>query len=624
MWNEIEKRSVQAITGVHGVDSREDVAAKAYQNKGKGEVTVLEDVSLQGETILAVEKEGELWYLQSRYDAEKAAAEWSEQVKENISSSSVIIVFGFGDGSYIRKLLSYNKTSHILVYEPCAEIFWKVFGREEVVELLEVERVHLVVEGICDNWFFAYLEALINYSNYRLIETLVLPNYNQLFTSSYRYILKKQLYAVKSIIFSRNTEMYFGKEFLHNMLHLAKDVIEQYSVVQLTNIISEKDMEGLPAVLVAAGPSLDKNIEQLKAVQEYVFILAVDTALNTVLSHGIIPDMTITVDSHKPLELFADERVKDIPVALAACSNEKVVAQSRAKHFYELDPKEYLSILYGKIEKEVAGLATGGSVANNALSLLVLMGFQTIIFMGQDLAYPNGQQHTFAAYQKKEELEEGRPYFEIEDIYGNRVLTEENMEIYLRWFESYIDFVTGVRFIDATEGGAKIRGTEICTMAELKEELMSHSFDKSIIFEGLAPYLTVGEQQQIKQMIIKLPEQLGKAERRIKEGLRLYEKIDQINRKSRGRASSLSKMLRQLTELNTYMDEEPALAIVKYYTIEVGYQVSGQVLVYDEMADMYEQIKGVIENGRMLLEGYLTGIGEFRKDMDQFLKDFLA
>lgn len=622
MWNEIEKRSIQAVA--HRDDSREAVAAKAYQNRCAGELTVLEDVSLQGERILAVKKGEELWYLQSRYDAERAVKQWADQIKENISSSSVIIVFGFGDGSYIRELLSYNETSHILVYEPCAEIFWKVFGREDVAELLEHERVHLVIEGICDNLFFAYLEVFVNYSNYRLIETCVLPNYNQLFACSYRYMLEKQLFAVKSIIFSRNTEIYFSKEFLHNLLHLTKDIIEQYSVVQLINIVRAKNIEGLPAVLVAAGPSLDKNIEQLKAVQEHVFILAVDTALNTVLGHGIIPDMTITVDGHKPLELFADERVKDIPISLAVCSNEKVVAQSKAKHFYELDPKEYLGILYGKIEKEVVGLATGGSVANNALSLLVLMGFQTIIFMGQDLAYPNGQQHTFAAYQKQEEFVDGKLYFEIEDIYGNRVLTEENMEIYLRWFESYIDLMSEVRFIDATEGGAKIRGTEIWTMEELKEGLMSHSFNKSIIFEGLTPYLTVGEQQQMKQMIIKLPEQLNKAERRIKEGLRLYEKIDQTNRKSRGRASSLSKMLRQLTELNTYMDEEPALAIVKYYTVEVGYQVRGQVLVYDEKADMYEQIKGVIENGRMLLEGYLTGIGEFRKDMDQFLKDFLA
>ena len=38
--------------------------------------------------------------------------------------------------------------------------------------------------------------------------------------------------------------------------------------------------------------------------------MAVDTALNTVLKHDIIPDMTISVDGHKPLVLFEDRESK--------------------------------------------------------------------------------------------------------------------------------------------------------------------------------------------------------------------------------------------------------------------------------------------------------------------------
>ncbi len=622
MWNEIERRSIQAVLESQTMVTEQDFE-NAYRNRGNEKFVVLEDISAKEEQILALQKGDGIWYLQSRYDAERAAGQWAEQIKETVSSNSVIIVFGFGDGSYIGKLLLHNKTSHILIYEPSAEIFWSVFGRESVAKLLETERVHLVVEGICDNLFFPYLQALVNFSNYRLIQICVLPNYNEVFGNSYRRMMEKYLFAVKGIIFNRNTEIYFGREVIHNFLHLAKDVTEQYSIVQLENIIKKKGLEGLPAVLVAAGPSLDKNIEQLKVVQGHVFIMVVDTALNTVLGHGIIPDMTITVDSHKPLELFEDERVKEIPIALALCSNEKVVARSKAKRFYELDPQEYLGILYGKLEKEVESLATGGSVANNALSLLVLMGFETILFMGQDLAYPNGQQHTFAAYHKQEELQEGRKYFEIDDIYGNRVLTEENMEVYLRWFESYIDLLPEIRFIDATEGGARIQGTEIRTMAEMVQELTANCFDKTVIFKDIHPYLKDEEQMKIKQLIRELPEQLKEAEQRIKKGLQLYEKLDKVNRKSRGAAPSLSRMLEQIAELNTYMNEAPALALVKYYTIEVGYHVAGQVLLYDEKANMYEQIKGLIENGEILLKGYLEGIAEFQKDMDDFIKGFI-
>ena len=70
---------------------------------------------------------------------------------------------------------------------------------------------------------------------------------------------------------------------IHNIMELSRDIIEQYSVVQLTDIVCKKEFEGMPAILIAAGPSLDNNIEKLKQIKDSVFIMAVDTALNTVL-----------------------------------------------------------------------------------------------------------------------------------------------------------------------------------------------------------------------------------------------------------------------------------------------------------------------------------------------------
>lgn len=621
MWNEIEKRSIRAVLGTQTMVTERDFL-NAYEHRGSGNILVLEDVSARGERILAVQQGETIWYLQSRYNAKGAAVQWAEQLQEGVGNNSVIIVFGFADGSYVRELLRYSEVVQIIVYEPCPEIFWQVCGRTEVAELLEQERVHLVIGGISESLLFAYLEVFVNYANFRLVEMCVLPNYDHLFGRFYRNLLDRRLFAVKQLIFSRNTEIVYGMEYVHNVMGLVKDVIEQYSIVQLKDVVKIKGFCGLPAVLVSAGPSLDKNIDQLREIQDNVFIMAVDTALNTVLTHGIIPDMTITVDGHKPLTLFENERINDIPMAVSIGSNEKVIRQSRAKRFYEIREDEYLGILYDKIEKAVQGLPTGGSVANNALSLLVLMGFETVIFMGQDLAYPGGLQHAFDAYHIEQKLVDGVNYYEIEDVYGEKVVTEENMELYLKWFESYIALMPGIRFVDATEGGAKIHGTEICTMSQMVEEFSEQTYDKKQIFEGLEPYLNKEEQQEIKKIIADIPKRLDEVQRRIKGGLRIYDKLDQLNRKSNGKSETLRKLLGEVAELNTFMDEEPVLALVRYYTIEVGYEVEGTVLCYDEKAPMYDQIKGLIDNGRMLLRGYLEGIKEFRKDADNFLQDF--
>lgn len=128
--------------------------------------------------------------------------------------------------------------------------------------------------------------------------------------------------------------------------------------------------------------------------------MVVDTALNTVLEHGIIPDMTISVDSRKPLTLFKHKEYENIPIALSMNSNKEVVKKNHAKHFYEIDEQSYLKKIIENSGKEAVQLPSGGSVANNALSLLYEMGFEIMILVGQDLAYPGGVEHAEAAYGK--------------------------------------------------------------------------------------------------------------------------------------------------------------------------------------------------------------------------------
>lgn len=621
MFNKIENRSIQAILSIQNVLTMKDFE-NAYQNRNVKSGEVIEDLSSKDERILAIRRNEDYCYLNSRYDADRAAEVWAQQFADQLSMNSIVIVFGLGDGTHIQKLLQQNDKCLVVIYEPCAEVFWNVCGRVEIAELLENPRVNIAVEGICDVLFAIYLETFINYANYQLVKTCALPNYKDLFLDKYRWHMDKYLYAVKRIIFNRNTEILFSKEMIHNILKLSKDVIEQYSVVQLKGIVEKKRLDQMPAVLVSAGPSLDKNIEKLKLIKDSVFIMAVDTALNSVLKHGIIPDMTITVDGHKPLVLFEDERVKKIPVAVSIQSNEKVIATSEAMRFYELSPDEYLGALYREIGKSVEGLPTGGSVANNALSLLVKMGFKTIIFMGQDLAYPGGVRHTFDAYHKENKLIDGRNYFEVEDIYGNKVLTEPNMQLYLKWFEMYIAVTLAVRFIDATEGGALIHGTEIRTMDEVVSEFGDEVYDKKEFWTGIPTYLNEEEQMILKDIIKNIPNHLEELEQDIKECLRLYDKMDGTNRKSNGMSVALNKMLEKISEMNQQMDEDAILYLVKYYAIQADYEVKGNVLRFDEKASPYVLMKDLIENGRTLMNGYLDGIADFRKDLDLFLERF--
>lgn len=622
MFNEIENRTIYGIINKQNVITIQDFE-EAY--KKRGNIKIFEDLSLDNKKILLIEKDGTEWYLQSRYNAEKACDDWLSQFENKLVDDTIILVYGLGDGSYVEKLLTLNDECKIIIYEPCADVFWHVFGRKNIAELLENERVFCAVEGICEGLYDAALETFVEYANYQLIFNANLPNYPQIFPEKYKWALDRQLYEIKRVILNRNTEIYYSKEMIHNIMELSRDIIEQYSVVQLTDIVCKKEFEDMPAILIAAGPSLDKNIEKLTQIKDSVFIMAVDTALNTVLKHDIIPDMTISVDGHKPLVLFEDERVKNIPISLSAVSNAKIVEQSNAMRFYELEQGEYLSTIYNKLGKEIKGLPTGGSVSNNACSLLVTMGFKTIIFMGLDLAYPEGAKHTKEAYHELTFIDkEKQEYIEIEDIWGNKVLTEENMNLYRKWFESYIKVMPQIRFVDATEGGALIHGTEIKNMDEVIDEFHNKIYDKNMLWKGLLPYLNREEQQWAIKFIKEIPQSIGHIEKYIDEGLDIYSKIKMLNKKRDNCQVAISKKLTRIGELNNLMENEMAFNLIRYYAMETSYKVMGEVLNYDRNENMKVQIEGLTNNGVILYEGFKRAVKEFKKDMDELILSFDA
>ena len=67
-------------------------------------------------------------------------------------------------------------------------------------------------------------------------------------------------------------------------------------------------------IVVAAGPSLNKNIKELKKAKGKALIIIVDTAIKPLLNAGIVPDMFFIVDALKPVELVEIEGADTIPL----------------------------------------------------------------------------------------------------------------------------------------------------------------------------------------------------------------------------------------------------------------------------------------------------------------------
>ena len=103
---------------------------------------------------------------------------------------------------------------------------------------------------------------------------------------------------------------------------------------------------------------------------------------------------------------------------------------------------------------------TGGSVTTTALEVCIRMRCRRIVFVGLDLAYTNMQNHasgtSYVRYNAKGNMI-------VKDIYGCDIPTAKNLHLYQKWIERRIqkEDAAGIEFIDATQGGARIEGTEI-------------------------------------------------------------------------------------------------------------------------------------------------------------------
>ena len=122
------------------------------------------------------------------------------------------------------------------------------------------DRFILAVNGITDGIYNEFLGVMLGYSNYELVQIHSVPNYNKVFVEKYKEVYDLYKTAGEQVIMNRNTCVLYADEFIVNRLKNILDMIEQYTINGLKEQIGKVDLTDIPAIIVSAGPSLDKNI----------------------------------------------------------------------------------------------------------------------------------------------------------------------------------------------------------------------------------------------------------------------------------------------------------------------------------------------------------------------------
>lgn len=475
-------------------DIYEEYQGVCRKNKErKTQVSVI--TAKDGTDIFNVKKGDRSVRLNSLYAPKKEAEKWVSQFAcDNYNINAII--FGLGNGIFVAELQKkLQSDSKIFIYEPCIDIFEAAMKYVDLEGILSDERVFLFIDEINgDNC----IETVNSYTHWTSLETQISayhPGYDQIFSEKYRDFLTSMEKMLRLVLVNKDTQEYFAERMVLNMLKNLKYLKESRVI---TDYVS-KIPHDVPAIIVAAGPSLDKNIEELKRAKGKAFILAVDTAMRHLLQHNIMPDAMVTMDPAKPYEYMNDPRLQDIPLFCILEANHEIMEFHKGIKIW-IRGGSFLGELFSHYGLKFGAYNPGGSVATAAFSVCVALEFQRIILVGQDLAYQGNLTH--AGGEKVGILNEEQGIKYVDGIDGEKVKSRHDWIIYLEWFEGSIKCVSDrTEVIDATEGGAMIHGSTVMRLCDVIERYCDKDVDFESILKSQSPALSVNQYQKVKKEI---------------------------------------------------------------------------------------------------------------------------
>ena len=447
-----------------------------------------EDIAVEAENarngmpIMKVIQEDTAVYMNSQYDPEKEAVKFVGQYR-NVLDYSVMFFVGFGNPYAVKQLLdTLGEHVTLVFYEPSIAIFQQTIRQYDVVDIINDDRVKLFVKGFNTEQYVGEWSQIITYENYRVCIFDALPKYRKLFPEDCEEVEEVYSHLVHMIMVNVETSAHFAQDKARNDI---------YNMRHFANCNCEQDFEGvlptdIPAIIVAAGPSLEKNVMLLKEAKGKALIIAVDTIFKYLIERDIKPDLVVSADPRKAVRLFAGMETTGVPLAMDSSLNYKAVdIMAQEKVIFISSENSYYHMMFQLVGKTMYSLASGGSVATLAFALAVTWGFRRLVLVGQDLALAPDKVHAGNVGTQHGRLQ--GELIPVEGYYGDTVYTSPDYHQYLDWYNVVGANNKELEIINATEGGANIRATVKMTLREVIDTYCTEEYDFEQAIKDMPP-----------------------------------------------------------------------------------------------------------------------------------------
>jgi hypothetical protein len=287
----------------------------------------------------------------------------------------------------------------------------------------------------------------------------------------------------------RAKEIFSKISFFHMGVHLLASDYRDFGAKVLKNIFANvphlpqakeghklfNRFKNIPAIICGAGPSLEKNIDQLSSLSDRALIFAGGSSLNVLSRHAIVPHFSASLDPDPPYERFYGQTAFETPFFYQNRVSQDLLRMTHGPMIrctdsagYPIDG--YLSAYLGLSSHP---FDAGWNVATFLCAIARHAGCNPIIFVGMDLAFTNNLEYAGGVGQTQVEKER----VELIGERGDPLFSKKDWIIAAEWIESFARDHSETAFVNASEGGLGFEGIEGLSLSAAAQKYLKKTSD---------------------------------------------------------------------------------------------------------------------------------------------------
>jgi hypothetical protein len=404
----------------------------------------------------------------------------------HLEKVDVLYFYGLGRGEiypHVRNWLHENAERALILLEDDPGVIASFLHSSNAKEMLSDRQVHLELlsKGRERD---QELNALAEKFPLKRVEVAALPSYRARRFQVLRLQLLRKTTLYHALYLDRLHGYQPFQNFVQNMRHLPESFY--------ANALN-KSFVGVPAIVCGAGPSLQKEMDVLRTLENRALMIAGGSTIAALSSQGVLPHFAMAVDPNleeyrRLKNSFAFEvpllySTRVFPAIFQTCNGPFGYMRSGIGGMAELWIEEELGLLDPLLGENLSSESI--SVTAICIAWAQFLGCNPIILSGVDLAYTGKKRYAPGVGEDEEipfaaidaEKSAADRIIKRKDRKGNSVYTAVRWVMESSSISHFAKKHPEVRFINTTDGGIGFKDIDFMSLSEVVDQFLRQNYD---------------------------------------------------------------------------------------------------------------------------------------------------